>query len=286
MALTTVAELRSTLGVGTLYPDATLQEVADAADAVLIPMLWAPKWFSVAHSNVVGTGTLYFNEDVRDTFYVGQSVTIANSGNLYAGTKTITAVGEYSISVTTTHSSAQSYHPIFPYGTVSTTTYTDWTTDTAVQNAALMIAVEIWRTRTRPSLNGGIMPVAITTLRTTLATALVDNSKWQTFAFPPATVLANSVIVSPDDPYLTPSNNQHITISPMANFKIIITVPLFDNEGNLNGIEDAVCGVFAKLAASSLTYNVSAISAPSILNAASGDLLSCEMSVSILTSWS
>jgi hypothetical protein len=129
-------------------------------------------------------------------------------------------------------------------------------------------------------------PVAITTLRTTLATALVNNAKWQTFAFPPATVLANSVIVSPDDPYLTPSNNQHIGISPMASFKLIITTPLFDNEGNLNGIEDFVCGVFAKLAASSLTYNVSAVSAPSVLNAASGDLLSCEMSVSILTSWS
>ena len=129
-------------------------------------------------------------------------------------------------------------------------------------------------------------PVAITTLRTTLATALVDNAKWQTFAFPPATVLANSVIVSPDDPYLTPSNNQHITISPMANFKIVMTVPLFDNEGNLNGIEDTVCSVFGKLAASSLVYNVGAVSAPSILNAASGDLLSCEMSVSILTSWS
>jgi len=129
-------------------------------------------------------------------------------------------------------------------------------------------------------------PVAITTLRTILATALVDNTKYQVFAFPPATVLSNSVIVSPDDPYLTPSNNQHITISPMASFKIIMTVPLFDNEGNLNGIEDIVCGVFAKLAASSLVYNVSAISAPRILNAASGDLLSCEMSVSILTSWS
>ncbi len=128
--------------------------------------------------------------------------------------------------------------------------------------------------------------VAITTLRTTLATALVDNSKWQTFAFPPATVLANSVIVSPDDPYLTPTNNQHITVAPMANFKIIITVPLFDNEGNLNGIEDALVGVFTKLNTSALVYNVSAISAPSILNAASGDLLSCEMSVSILTSWS
>ena len=72
----------------------------------------------------------------------------------------------------------------------------------------------------------------------------------------------------------------------MASFKLLIVAPLFDNEGNLNGIEDFVCRVFAKLAASSLTYNVSAISAPSILNAASGDLLSCEMSVSILTSWS
>ena len=130
------------------------------------------------------------------------------------------------------------------------------------------------------------MTVAITTLRTTLATALVDNSKYQTFAFPPATVLANSVIVSPDDPYLTPNNNSQISISPLANFKIVMTVPLFDNEGNLNGIEDTVCGVFAKLAASTLTYNVSAVSAPSVLNAASGDLLSCEMSVQILTSWS
>jgi hypothetical protein len=130
------------------------------------------------------------------------------------------------------------------------------------------------------------MTTPITTLRTTLATALVDNAKWQTFAFPPATVLANSVIVSPDDPYLTPNNNQHATIAPLANFKIVMTVPLFDNEGNLNGIESTVVGVFAKLAASSLVYNVGAISAPSVLNAASGELLSCEMSVSILTSWS
>jgi hypothetical protein len=129
-------------------------------------------------------------------------------------------------------------------------------------------------------------PVAITTLRTTLATALVDNSKYQVFAFPPSTVLANSVIVSPADEYIVPTNNQHISVSPMANFRLVITTPLYDNEGNLNGIEDFVCSVFAKLAASSLTYNVSAISAPSILNAASGDLLSCEMSVSILTSWS
>lgn len=130
------------------------------------------------------------------------------------------------------------------------------------------------------------MTTPVSTLRTTLATALVNNSLWQTFAFPPATVLANSVIVSPDDPYLTPNNNSRNSISPTANFKIIMTVPLFDNNANLNGIEETVVAVFNLLAASSLVYNVGSISAPSVLNAASGDLLSCEMSVQILTSWS
>ena len=130
------------------------------------------------------------------------------------------------------------------------------------------------------------MPAAITTLRTTLATALVDNALYQVFAYPPSVVLANSIIISPDNPYITPSNNARNTISPLASFKIMVVAPLFDNEANLNGIEDFVVRVFNKLAASNLTYNIGAVSAPSVLNAASGDLLSCEISVSILTSWS
>jgi hypothetical protein len=111
-------------------------------------MLWAPKWFSVAHENVVGKGTLFFNDPVKETFYVGQSVTISNSGSSYNGAKTITAMGDYSITVTTDHAAAKTKHPIYPYGTVATTTYTDWTTDEAIQNAALMISVEIWQART------------------------------------------------------------------------------------------------------------------------------------------
>jgi hypothetical protein len=130
------------------------------------------------------------------------------------------------------------------------------------------------------------MSVAITNLRTTLAEAVRDDSKWQTFAFPPATIMANSVIVTPDDPYLAPSNNHYSSISPMANFKLIMTVPMFDNEGNLQGIEDTMVSVFNLLDESNLSFNVGDVSAPSVLNAASGDLLTCEMSVSILTSWS
>ena len=72
MSLTTVAELRSALGVGSLYADATLQEVCDAADNVLLPFIWNNNTFNVAHSNTTTTGTLYFDEDVTETFYVGQ----------------------------------------------------------------------------------------------------------------------------------------------------------------------------------------------------------------------
>lgn len=127
---------------------------------------------------------------------------------------------------------------------------------------------------------------AITTLRAGLAAALTDNSLYSVYSFPPATPVANSVIISPADPYISPSNGWHSTISPMANFTISIMVPLLDNQGNLNGIEDDVVRVFNLLAASSYTYNVTDVSAPAVLNAVSGDLLTCNINVSILTNWS
>ena len=130
------------------------------------------------------------------------------------------------------------------------------------------------------------MTVALTTLRSTLATALANPGVWQVFAYPPATILANSVIVSPGDLYLTPSNNSYSSISPLATFRIIMTVPMFDNAGNLAGIEDTLVNVFTKLSNSGLSFSVTSVSAPTVLNVASGDLLTCDLSISILTSWS
>jgi hypothetical protein len=127
---------------------------------------------------------------------------------------------------------------------------------------------------------------AITTLRGTLATALTNAGVWNTFSFPPATLLANSVVITPTDPYIVPSNNSQTSIAPLANFKILITTPAFDNQGNLKGIEDFIVAVVNKLAASTLVYNISSVSAPAITSAASGDLLTSEITLSILTSWS
>ena len=127
---------------------------------------------------------------------------------------------------------------------------------------------------------------AISTLRAGLASALVDNTKWSVFSFPPSTPIANSLVISPADPYISPSNGWHATISPMASFILTILVPLLDNEGNLNGIEDNIVRVFNLLAASSYTYNVTQVSAPAVLSAVSGDLLTCNINISVLTSWS
>ena len=148
MALTTVAELRSTLGVGTLYPDATLQEVCDATDAVLLPMLWANTNFATAHSNQGTVGTLYFDTEVQDIYYVGQSVVITGAGSHFNGNKTITGVGDYSITVTTNHTTDATKHPFNPFATVAASSYVDWAEDKAIQQAALMVSVEIWQART------------------------------------------------------------------------------------------------------------------------------------------
>jgi hypothetical protein len=130
------------------------------------------------------------------------------------------------------------------------------------------------------------MPAAITTLRANLATALANASAWSTYSFPPPTITANSVIVAPADLYITPSNNSYASISPLANLKIIMTVPMLDNQGNLNGIETLAVAVFNKLTASNIVMNIGGMSAPSVLEVQSGTLLTASFDISVLTSWS
>ena len=154
MSITTVAELRTALGVGTLYADSSLQSVCDAADNVLLPMLWKNQQYISAHGNSGTVGTLYFNEPITDYFYVGQSVVISGAGTKYNGTKTITGVSEYSFTVTTSHTSDNLKHTVQPYGIAAGETYIDYTTIPAIQEASLMICVSIWTSRQTNSGSG------------------------------------------------------------------------------------------------------------------------------------
>jgi hypothetical protein len=152
MSLTTVAELKAVLGVGSLYSDAILQEVCDASDAVLLPMLWVKSDFAIAHSKTTTTATLYF--ETAHEFIVGDSVVITNCGSAWNGTKTITAVSELSITYTISAASATDKNTLYPYGLVTGDTTTDWTTDSAIQEASLMLSVDIFQARQVPSSGG------------------------------------------------------------------------------------------------------------------------------------
>ena len=154
MSLTTVAELRTALGVGTLYADATLQEVCDAADNVLLPFVWANTSFAIGHSNDGTVGTLYFDENVQKTFYIGQTVVITGGGAHFNGSHAVTSVGEKSITITTDHLTDTPYHPYNPFAVVAASTYLDPATIPAIQEAALMISIDIWQSRQAPSSGG------------------------------------------------------------------------------------------------------------------------------------
>jgi len=156
MALTSISELRTALGIGTLYSDSVLTEVVDSADNVLLPFIWANTTNIIGHSNTANTGTSYFNENVQETFYIGQTVVISGSGSKHNGNKTITSVGEKTITyaITGNNNAVTPFHPVNPYGKVAADTYLDPSTVPAIQTAALMVSIDIWQSRQAPSSGG------------------------------------------------------------------------------------------------------------------------------------
>jgi hypothetical protein len=127
---------------------------------------------------------------------------------------------------------------------------------------------------------------AISTLRGTIAAALSDNAVWQVFSFPPASPLANSIVIEPGDPYIEPSNDHYKTVKPKVNFKLIVMAPMFDNRGNLINIEDFYLNIVNKLEASNLAYSLGTFSAPAVLTGTAGELLTGQVTISILSDWS
>jgi len=151
----TVAELRTNLGIGTLYSDSVVEEVCQSAEDIIKAKLWFNKYNIIAHENTGTTGTLYF--DKLTDFYVGQTITVENAGSHYNGNKTITEVGDYYIKVTTSHLADAPKHNVIPYGQAYAHTYVDYEDVPAVREAAMMIAVDIWQAR-QMSATGGISP--------------------------------------------------------------------------------------------------------------------------------
>ena len=131
------------------------------------------------------------------------------------------------------------------------------------------------------------MPDApITTLRSSLASDLANAGVWSVFSYPPQAPIANSVVIMPDEPYCVVNSNQKVVIQPTARFKVLLLVPLLDNQGNLNSIETFMVQLMTKLNASTKIIHIGNFSAPGIIETPAGNLLQAELPIEIISSWS
>jgi len=84
----TVAELRSNLGIGSLYTDATLEEVCQTSEDLIKQYLWWNEAPVVAAGLQDNVATLVLANP--GIFVKGQSVAIEGCGSIYGGQHTIT----------------------------------------------------------------------------------------------------------------------------------------------------------------------------------------------------
>ena len=178
----TADELRSNLGIGTLYDNAVVEEVCQAAQNIIQKQLWFNEFPVV--SSAIFDGYCYVVLSANPSFSYGQTVVISNVGAKYNGSHTITATYPwttgsasfpyfnsfpynnynfprgYSIIqyVASDHPANENWHQVLPYGKV-TGEFADDPYDTVpeVRLAALLVATDIWQAR-QQSNAGGLSP--------------------------------------------------------------------------------------------------------------------------------
>ena len=178
----TPTELRSALGIGSLYDDTVLEEVCQASQDIISKQLWTNSY------PIVGAGIYnnyaYISLASAGAFVAGQTVTIEGVGSPYAGQHTITSTYPWTpnsgsfpyftfypfntlnyprgfslIQFALTHAD-DNYHLIVPYGKAVGHNYGDadaYEDVPAIREASLMVAIDIWQAR-QQSNAGGISP--------------------------------------------------------------------------------------------------------------------------------
>jgi hypothetical protein len=175
----TVAELRTNLGIGSLYSDSTVEECCQAAQDQINSFLWFDSAPVVGTALVSNVATVMLANP--GLFTVGESVTIAGAGSTFNGTYTITATLPFSTGTTNLlpafnmqlnyyqqpqgysfiqfakTAADQNFRRVVPSGTATgedtkTATYVN---TASVRQAAMILAVDIWQAR-QVSQTGGV----------------------------------------------------------------------------------------------------------------------------------
>jgi hypothetical protein len=177
--MVTQAELRTNLGIGTLYSNDTVEECCQSAEDLINQYLWqndVPVIGSSINNNVA---TLVLSSP--GIFVTGQSITVSGCGATYNGTYTITgsfpgttvpaSIGTmfwstyalssypngYSFVQYAKTTANDPYHLIKPYGkaTGPDTKTQSYAATPAIREAAMIVAVDIWQAR-QVSQTGGV----------------------------------------------------------------------------------------------------------------------------------
>jgi hypothetical protein len=170
----TMQELRDSLGIGTLYSDATVEECAQTAQDLINAFLWFNTAPIVATGRSANVATCIIANPAQ--FVVGQLITITGSGSGYNGVKTITSTSPYPSSVSAPYLPSRWVYPlgyqyiqfanvaaddpihlVQPYGLMAgpddkTATYAQ---TPAIRSAAMILATNIWQSR-QATQNGGM----------------------------------------------------------------------------------------------------------------------------------
>jgi hypothetical protein len=177
--MVTMAELRSNLGIGTLYSDATVEECCQSAEDLIQGYLWHNDAPVVASSISNNVATLVLSNP--GIFTTGQSITVSNCGATYNGTYTLTgsfpgttvpaSIGTmfwstyalssypngYSFIQYAKTAADDNFHFIKPYGRALGPEHKAqaYTATPAIREAAMIVAVDIWQAR-QVSQTGGV----------------------------------------------------------------------------------------------------------------------------------
>jgi len=177
--MVTMAELRSNLGIGTLYSDATVEECCQSAEDLIQGYLWHNDAPVVASSISNNVATLVLSNP--GIFTTGQSITVSNCGATYNGTYTLTgsfpgttvpaSIGTmfwstyalssypngYSFIQYAKTAADDNFHFVKPYGRALGPEHKAqaYTATPAIREAAMIVAVDIWQSR-QVSATGGV----------------------------------------------------------------------------------------------------------------------------------
>ena len=177
--MVTMAELRSNLGIGSLYSDATVEECCQSAEDLIQGYLWHNDAPVVASSISNNVATLVLSNP--GIFTTGQSITVSNCGATYNGTYTLTgsfpgttvpaSIGTmfwstyalssypngYSFIQYAKTAADDNFHFVKPYGRALGPEHKAqaYTATPAIREAAMIVAVDIWQAR-QVSQTGGV----------------------------------------------------------------------------------------------------------------------------------